>query len=163
MQEIIDWIKDPDVSASRILWLHGQAGRGKSAIAHTVAGWIKDVGRLGSCFCFARDRQAEHCEEKILTTIARDPSFRRALADAVSQDHSLKITPDVVQQWQKLILELLSEVYGVVIGNVAAVIDALDESGSDTSRQRITVGYQTSPEYCRACEGERCRERVRVP
>lgn len=102
----------------------------------------------------ARDRQAEHCEEKILTTIARDPSFRRALADAVSQDHSLKITSDVVQQWQKLILEPLSKVNGVVIGNVVAVIDALDERGSDTSRQRITVGYQTCPEYCRACEGE---------
>lgn len=32
LQEIIDWIKDPDVSASRILWLHRLAtGRPNTA------------------------------------------------------------------------------------------------------------------------------------
>ncbi|KIO10747.1 hypothetical protein M404DRAFT_78784, partial [Pisolithus tinctorius Marx 270] len=142
LQEIINWINDPDVGAPRILWLHGQAGRGKSAIAHTIASWFKDVGGFGSCFCFARDRQDEHREEKILTTIARDladrdPSFRRALADAVSRDHSLKTTPDVMRQWQQLILEPLSKVDGEIVGNVVVVIDALDESGSVKSRKHI--------------------------
>ncbi|KIK20401.1 hypothetical protein PISMIDRAFT_12997 [Pisolithus microcarpus 441] len=142
IKEIISWITDPDVDAPRILWLHGQAGRGKSAIAHTIALWIKDVGGLGSCFCFARDREAERREEKILTTIARDladrdPAFRRALANAVSKDHSLKTTPDVVQQWRKLILGPLSTVNGMIIGNVVVVIDALDESGPDISREHI--------------------------
>ncbi|KIK26417.1 hypothetical protein PISMIDRAFT_95013 [Pisolithus microcarpus 441] len=150
IQEIINWINDPDVHASRMLWLHGQAGRGKSAIAHTIALWIKDVGGLGSCFCFARDRQAERREEKILTTIARDladrdPTFRRALANAVSKDHSLKTTPDVVQQWRKLILGPLSKVNGMIIGNVVVVIDALDESGPDTSREYI-LSLLASPE-----------------
>ncbi|KIO07639.1 hypothetical protein M404DRAFT_391033, partial [Pisolithus tinctorius Marx 270] len=142
LQQIITWINDPNVDVPRILWLHGQAGRGKSAIAHTIASWIKDVGGLGSCFCFARDRQAERREEKILTTIARDladrdPAFRRALAEVVSKDHSLKTTPDVVQQWEQLILEPLSKVNGEIVGNVVVVIDALDESGPDTSREHI--------------------------
>ncbi|KIK24687.1 hypothetical protein PISMIDRAFT_60071, partial [Pisolithus microcarpus 441] len=115
LRDIMNWINDPDLAAPRILWLHGQAGRGKSAIAHTIASWVKDVGGLGSCFCFARDRQSEHREEKILTTIARDlagrdQSFRRALADVLSKDHTLKTTPDVMQQWQQLILEPLSKV-----------------------------------------------------
>ncbi|KAI6131088.1 hypothetical protein EDD16DRAFT_962365 [Pisolithus croceorrhizus] len=106
--DIMNWINDPAFDAPRILWLHGQAGRGKSAIAHTIASWVKDVGGLGSCFCFARDRQTERREEKILTTIARDlagrdQSFRRALADTLSKDHTLKTTPDVMQQWQQLI------------------------------------------------------------
>ncbi|KIN97457.1 hypothetical protein M404DRAFT_895555 [Pisolithus tinctorius Marx 270] len=142
LRRIIDWITDPRPNAPRIMWLQGQAGRGKSVIAHTIAAWIKDTGGLGSCFCFARDRLSEHREEKILTTIARDladrdPSFRRALADVVSKDYSLKTTRDVSQQWQRLLLKPLSRVNGVIVGNVVMVIDALDESGPETSRSRI--------------------------
>lgn len=40
LEEIMKWINNPDDDAPRIFWLHGQAGRGKSAIAHTVASWI---------------------------------------------------------------------------------------------------------------------------
>ncbi|KIK23000.1 hypothetical protein PISMIDRAFT_101278, partial [Pisolithus microcarpus 441] len=150
LRDIMNWVNDPNLDAPRILWLHGQAGRGKSAIAHTIASWVKDVGGLGSCFCFARDRQAEHREEKILMTIARDlagrdQSFRRALADALSKDHTLKTTPDVMQQWQQLILGPLSKVNGAIVGNVVVVIDALDESGPDTSREHI-LSLLTSPE-----------------
>ncbi|KIN97417.1 hypothetical protein M404DRAFT_1006058 [Pisolithus tinctorius Marx 270] len=142
LREIISWIADPRIDAPRIMWLQGQAGRGKSAVAHTIAAWIKDAGGLGSCFCFAHDRLADHREEKILTTIARDladrdSAFRRALADVVSKDHSLKATRDATQQWQRLILEPLSKVNREIVGNVVVVIDALDESGTDASRSRI--------------------------
>ncbi|KIO10425.1 hypothetical protein M404DRAFT_995614, partial [Pisolithus tinctorius Marx 270] len=142
LKDIINWITTCDVNAPRILWLHGQPGRGKSAIAHTIASWIKDVKAPGTCFCFARDRQAERREEKILTTIARDladrdPAFRRALSNVVSNDHSLKTTCDVLQQWKRFILEPLSEINGEIVGNVVVVIDALDESGPETSRRQI--------------------------
>ncbi|KAG6327836.1 hypothetical protein ID866_11253, partial [Astraeus odoratus] len=53
LAEIVSWIDDPDENVPRIFWLYGQAGKGKSAIAHTIAMWFKNVGRLGSCFCFA--------------------------------------------------------------------------------------------------------------
>ncbi|KAL4063361.1 hypothetical protein V8B97DRAFT_2011770 [Scleroderma yunnanense] len=116
LKEIVDWIHDPDVNAPRIFWLHGQAGRGKSAIAHTIA------------------LKIERREEKMLPTIARDlanrdPAFRRALAKAIEEDNTLKITPDVMQQWEKLLLRPLSKVSGGITGNVVIVIDALDESG----------------------------------
>ncbi|KIK12146.1 hypothetical protein PISMIDRAFT_462603, partial [Pisolithus microcarpus 441] len=142
LEDIISWINDASPDAPCILWLHGQAGRGKSAIAHTIASWFKDMGGLGSCFCFARDRQGEHREEKMLTTIARDlaghyPTFRRALAHALVEDHTLKTTPDLLQQWQKLILEPLSNAKGAIVGNVVVVIDALDESGQHSSRKHI--------------------------
>ncbi|KIK26405.1 hypothetical protein PISMIDRAFT_94982 [Pisolithus microcarpus 441] len=142
LEDIITWVNDASPDAPCILWLHGQAGRGKSAIAHTIASWFKDIGGLGSCFCFARDRQGEHREEKMLTTIARDlagsyPAFRRALDHALADDHTLKTTPDLLQQWQKLILEPLSKAKGAIVGNVVVVIDALDESGQDSSRKHI--------------------------
>ncbi|KIO10658.1 hypothetical protein M404DRAFT_20906 [Pisolithus tinctorius Marx 270] len=119
LQDIINWVNDTHPDARRILWLHGQAGRGKSAIAHTIASWLKDVGGLGSCFCFARDRQTE----------------RRVLAE----DPSLKTTPDLLQQWQKLILEPLSKAAGSIVGNVVVVIDALDESGGISARENVLL------------------------
>ncbi|KAI5991215.1 hypothetical protein EDD15DRAFT_2369143 [Pisolithus albus] len=36
MADIVSWIHNTDDNAPRILWLHGQAGKGKSAIAHTT-------------------------------------------------------------------------------------------------------------------------------
>ncbi|KAI5988741.1 hypothetical protein EDD15DRAFT_1355786 [Pisolithus albus] len=139
LQDIIDWVNDDDPDSPRILWLHGQAGRGKSAIAHTIAAWTKDVGRLGSCFCFARDKRAERREEKMLSTIARDLAgwdltFRQALLRVLEEDHTLKTTPDMLQQWKKLILEPMSEAANAIVGNVAVVIDALDECETVSSR-----------------------------
>ncbi|KIK16407.1 hypothetical protein PISMIDRAFT_53575, partial [Pisolithus microcarpus 441] len=97
LKDIIHWVTSCDVNAPRILWLHGQAGRGKSAIAHTIGSLIQDMGAPGACFCFARDRQSERREEKILTTIARDladrePAYRRALSNIVSKNLALKTT-----------------------------------------------------------------------
>ncbi|KIK17096.1 hypothetical protein PISMIDRAFT_15367 [Pisolithus microcarpus 441] len=142
LKDITQWITSRDVNAPRILWLHGQAGRGKSAIAHTIGSLIQDMGAPGACFCFAHDRQSERQEEKILTTIARDladrePAFRRALSDIVSNNLALKTTCDVVQQWERFIVEPLSKISGEIVGNVVVIIDALDESGPDTSRRDI--------------------------
>ena len=141
LKDIVDWINDPDVNVPRIFWLHGQAGRGKSAIAHTVALEYKNAGGLCACFCFARDRQAERREEKMLSTIVRDlanrdPAFRRTLVRAVKDDNMLKATRDVMQQWERL-LKPLSKVSGGRVGNVVVVIDALDESRLDASRMHI--------------------------
>ena len=142
LRDIVDWIHDPDVNAPRIFWLHGQAGKGKSAIAHTIASWFKNSGGCGSCFCFSRDRQAERREEKMLTTISRDLAdcdllFRRALAGVFASNHSLMATPDIIQQWEKLILAPLSQVSSEIPGNVVVVVDALDESGPEPSRSHI--------------------------
>ena len=142
LNDIVDWINDSDVNAPRILWLHGQAGKGKSTIAHTIALWVKNLGGPGSCFCFARDRQAELREENMFTTIARDladcdPTFRRALARVFSSNRSLMATPDVIQQWEKLLLAPLSEASSGMLGSIVVVIDALDESGLEQSRSGI--------------------------
>ncbi|KAI6167656.1 hypothetical protein EDD17DRAFT_855067 [Pisolithus thermaeus] len=142
LTEIVSWIQNNDENVPRILWLHGQAGRGKSAIAHTIVLWLKDAGGLGSCFCFALDRQAKRREEKIFATIARDladydPASRRALADVLAKDHSLKTTSDVTLQWEKLILEPLWQVSSTMIGNMVVVDDAQDESGLEGLRKFI--------------------------
>lgn len=150
LAEIVDWINNPKPNAPRVFWLFGQAGIGKSAIAHTIAMQFKDLGRLGSCFCFARDRQADRRHEKIFTTIARDLAsrdlrFRATLATVIASDHSLKSTPDVTQQWRKLIVDPILNISDFALGNVVIVIDALDESGGEATREHI-LNVLASPE-----------------
>ena len=139
---IVNWINDTDVSAPRIFLLHGLAGQGKSTVIHTVAQWLEDVGKLSSYFCFAGDRQIDHREEMMFTTIARDladhdPSFRQALANTVTRHPLLKTTRDATQQWERLLLEPMSKVSGRTVRNAVIIIDGLDQSGPSSSRIQI--------------------------
>jgi len=103
--DIVDWINNSEPDTPQVLWLYGQAGKGKSAIAHTIASWFKSLGALGSCFCFACDQQAECRHKKIFTTIAcdladHDPTFKRILAEVIAGDKALSTSRDVEQRWR---------------------------------------------------------------
>jgi hypothetical protein len=145
LSKITDWINGSGGAAERVLWLFGPAGTGKSAIAHTIAKWFSDMGMLGSCFCFDK---IEKRHEKVFSTIARDlaghdPEMRRALADAVRDSPSLKNTKDILQQWEKLLVEPLKKSSRSSVGPVLIVIEALDESGGAKTREdllRILAG-----------------------
>ena len=132
LSEIVDWINNTDAATPRIFWLYGQAGKGKSAIAHTIALHAKNLGQLGSCFCFSRVRQHEGLHTKTFPTIAHDLAdhdlrIRPLLDEAVSNSYSSKKRANVLEQWRKLILEPLSQLEGSFSGNVVIVVDALDE------------------------------------
>jgi len=142
LNEILDWINNADPATPPIFWLHGQAGRGKSAIAHTIALQAQNLGILGSCFCFNRTRHHEGLHVKLFTTIARhladrDLRLRQILAEVIANDYSLRDTADVAEQWQKFILEPFSQLEGPLSRNVVVVIDALDESGAEATRRDI--------------------------
>jgi len=142
LNEIVDWINNTDAATPRIFWLHGQAGKGKSAIAHTVARQAQNLGVLGSCFCFSRVRHHEQLHTKLFPTIAhdlahRDLRLRPLLVEVTTNNYSLRDSTDIAAQWNKLILEPLSQLKGSPTGNVVVVIDALDESGTEGTR--VTV------------------------
>ena len=142
LKEIVDWINITDATAPRVFWLHGQAGKGKSAIAHTVALQTENLGLLGSCFCFTRVRQHEGLHMKLFPTVARDLAdrdlrLRPLLAEVIANKHSLRDTEDIEEQWQKFIFEPLSQLEGSSTGNVVVVIDALDESGAERTRSIV--------------------------
>ena len=138
LNEITDWINNIEDN-TRIFWLHGNAGTGKSSIAHTIAYRFKKLGRLGSCYCLNRNEQRD---KNIFTTIARDladrdSEMRRELVAAVHLDTSLKNTTDTLQQWKELIMKPAQKLSEAMVGPIVIVIDALDESGGVDSRQHI--------------------------
>ena len=142
LDEITSWINNTEDNTSRIFWLHGEAGTGKSSIAHTIADRFKKLGRLGSCYCFDRNQMAEQRDKKIFTTIARDladrdKQMRRELASAIHQDTSLKHTTDILQQWRELIMKPAKKFSETMAGPILIMIDALDESGMAASRQHL--------------------------
>ena len=142
LEEITDWINSTEDDTPRIFWLHGSAGTGKSSIAHTIADRFRRLERLGSCYCFDRNKPAEEREKWIFTTIARDLAdrdqhFRSALADAICPNASLKNTSDIAQQWKEMILKPAQKLSKGMVGPIVIVIDALDESGHPDSRARL--------------------------
>ena len=139
---IKSWIDSTGEDVQRVFWLSGTAGKGKSAIAHTVADWFNGRGGPGAFFCFDRTREADRRHEKIFTTIARDladgdPIIRRTLANVVRDNKELRHMTDITRQWRELILEPVDAAARIVGAPVLIVIDALDESGDARSREQI--------------------------
>ncbi|KAN0126434.1 hypothetical protein V8E52_000074 [Russula decolorans] len=133
---IINWVNNP--ASERGLVLFGQAGMGKSSIAHEVARLFNKMHRLTSSFIFLRREQSVRKAYHLFTTLARDladryPSFKIALGKVVKDNTALRIgTHDYDTLFESLILEPLKDLH--IVGPILVVIDALDESGDTTSR-----------------------------
>jgi hypothetical protein len=133
---IVDWVNDP--TSERCLVLFGQAGTGKSSIAHEVARRFNNMHRLTSSFIFLRKEQSKREAYHLFTTLARDlsdryPSFKSALGRIVKDNSALRVgTRDYETLFQSLILEPLKDLH--IVGPILVVVDALDESGSATGR-----------------------------
>ncbi len=129
---IVNWVND--FASERCLVLFGQAGAGKSSIAHEIARRFDKVHRLTSSFIFLRREQSRPYH--LFTTLARDlsdryPSFKTALGRAVKDDSSLRVgTRDYDTLFESLILQPLRGLH--IVGPILVVIDALDESGDVT-------------------------------
>src|ERR1700761_5025177 len=133
---ITNWVNDP--GSERTLVLFGQAGTGKSSIAHEISRRFNEMHRLTSSFIFLRKEQSKHEAYHLFTTLARDlsdryPSFKSALGRVVKDNSSLRVgTRDYETLFQSLILEPLRDLH--IVGPILVVVDALDESGNATGR-----------------------------
>ncbi len=136
---IVNWVNDP--TSERCLVLFGQAGTGKSSIAHEIARRFDKMHRLTSSFIFLRKEQSKREAYHLFTTLARDlsdryPSFKTALGRLVKDNSSLRVgTRDYDTLFQSLILEPLKGLH--IVGPILVVIDALDESGDATGRKGL--------------------------
>ncbi|KAH9026556.1 hypothetical protein EDB84DRAFT_1401302, partial [Lactarius hengduanensis] len=134
---IDNWVNDP--ASERCLVLFGQAGTGKSSIAHEIARRFDKIHRLTSSFIFLRTEQSK--PHHLFTTLARDlsdryPSFKAALGSVVKDNSSLRAgTRDYGTLFESLILNPLKDLH--IVGPILVVIDALDESGGVTSKNGL--------------------------
>jgi hypothetical protein len=150
LDQIIDWIEFedalsdvPDASAdspvkSRIFWINGSAGTGKTTIAYTVAEECRERGILGASFFCSRDDSECSNPALIFTTIAYQlglfsPLFKAEVSRVMASNPGIGYASIPYQLEQLIVNPLLSLVDS--IPSCVVVVDALDEcrEGGTTS------------------------------
>ncbi|KAG8729457.1 hypothetical protein FRC10_003886, partial [Ceratobasidium sp. 414] len=138
---ITAWCESSD-NSNRLLWVHGEAGLGKSTIAASVCQRLDGPDLLAASFFCKRDDPERRDAQKVLTTIIhglahRHPAYAKALATVIQQDSSICTSP-VETQYNRLIVDLLQlpEV-SAATSRLVLVVDALDECGDAQTRRRL--------------------------
>ncbi|KAJ7204824.1 hypothetical protein GGX14DRAFT_646452 [Mycena pura] len=136
-----------DNPSSPILWLHGPAGAGKSAIAQSICQKLEDEARLGASFFFKRGHSSRGHAKRLCATIAYQlalllPDLKRHISQSVENDPSL-VDKSLEIQLQKLIIEPLrlrqTRMGATSTPGLIVVIDGLDECQDPKIQQRILL------------------------
>ncbi|KAJ7270308.1 hypothetical protein C8J57DRAFT_1321598 [Mycena rebaudengoi] len=135
LQDLTLWSVDAEVEP--ILWLHGSAGIGKSAIAQMFAGDRHKNRRLGACFFFKRGHPKRGNWDGLVTTIAYQlasavPEFLISLQKTIEED-KLIVGRSIPTQFQRLLVEPFRDISNPGVMPVV-VLDSLDES-ADSKHQ----------------------------
>ncbi|KAL1723294.1 quinon protein alcohol dehydrogenase-like superfamily [Schizophyllum commune] len=128
LETIMDWVFDPD--GSRCFCLYGTAGQGKTAVAHSVARQLADMGVASPFFAFDRNNR-ERVASQLFPTIARSLAY--VIQHQIEQLRKLRAdqleTRDIPKQCERLFLSCLRDY--LALTPIIIVIDALDECPND--------------------------------
>ncbi|KAJ7678053.1 hypothetical protein DFH06DRAFT_1167737 [Mycena polygramma] len=132
-----------DSSSTVVVWLHGPAGAGKSAIAQSLCQKLEEGGRLGASFFFKRGHPSRGHAKRLFATIAyhlalRFPDLNRHISAVLESDPSL-VDRSISIQLQKFIVEPLQHFASTHIprDTLVVVIDGLDECEDRKSQREI--------------------------
>ena len=143
----MDWIADVD-RQTRLLWLYGPAGAGKSAIEQTIAEWCSKMNFLAASFFFSRNVADRNKKTFLITTLVQQlivsiPEIREHVGNALYNDPSLP-TRSLEVQMDTLVVKpfeaATSSPTGVDFMNSrpkVIVLDGLDECGDPESQRYI--------------------------
>ncbi|KII83602.1 hypothetical protein PLICRDRAFT_62922, partial [Plicaturopsis crispa FD-325 SS-3] len=123
---IDEWAKKPN---TRIYWLNGMAGIGKTTIAESVAKKLCSRNLLGASFFCSRYDEERSNVKRLFPSISyllakAYPSFAVGVLEALEIDHDLG-SHAIEQQFTRLILEPALHMTEQPVVHI--VIDALDE------------------------------------
>jgi len=125
LERVHTWIQGGgDGAKARLLLTVGQAGVGKSAIAHTIANEYFKMGRLGATFCFSKDRGSADLFRTIARNLADiDAVYASELSSLITTDAATSSSLQV--QMEDILLAPFKK--HPLIGPIVIVLDALDE------------------------------------
>ena len=143
MNEVKRWI---GFDQTKICWIHGPAGAGKSAIAQTVSETCSARGQLAASFFFSRSAPSRNHARWFFTTIAHQiahsmPQMRQAICKAVEDDLQIVHKQHSAQLKQLLILPLLSPSSSSLAPNspFLVIVDGLDECDGNQSKLLLHI------------------------
>lgn len=147
---ITKWIIEPPTkSQSKVLWITGLAGAGKSTLATTVANMYAEIGRLGAFVFFDRDVTERSNPLNFVRTLAYELSrFDGRISTGV--EGAITLNPRIAQmqldsQFRDLVRLPLQDAASDTSGGgsladegpVVIVIDSLDECGNESNRKQL--------------------------
>ncbi|KAJ7433421.1 hypothetical protein B0H11DRAFT_2259379 [Mycena galericulata] len=132
--------------SSAILWLHGPAGSGKSAIAQSLCEKLQAEGRLGGSFFFKRGQPSRGNASNLFPTIAYqlalvNPELKNTISETVENDPAI-VNRSFSAQLQNLIIEPCRRT--PLTHPVCVVIDGLDECDGHHIQQEILRSISTA-------------------
>ncbi|KAK7000178.1 hypothetical protein R3P38DRAFT_3219058 [Favolaschia claudopus] len=141
LNHLTTWSQDTRDSASQILWVHGPAGTGKSAIAQSLCEELQAQHSLASSFFFKRGHPSRGNAAKLWPTIAYQlalisPAFKAAIALRLTSDPAL-VDKSLPAQLQKLLIDPYHDAEACDDRSLVIVIDGLDECEGDSRQEEI--------------------------
>ncbi|KAJ7478165.1 hypothetical protein FB451DRAFT_1395952 [Mycena latifolia] len=139
LEELKSWSVDTSPDRA-ILWLHGCAGMGKSAIAQMFAGDCQAQGRLGASFFFKRGHPKRGTWHSLFTTLAYQlatsiPELLLPVQQAMDTD-KLVVGRAMTVQFRKLLVEVFKNTPDLHFMPVI-ILDGLDECADHKVQQQI--------------------------
>ncbi|KAJ7167811.1 hypothetical protein C8R46DRAFT_996013 [Mycena filopes] len=121
---------------SSVLWLHGPAGAGKSAIMQTLCQRLHDTGRLGGSLFFKRGHATRGNAKALFSTLAyqlalHTQSVKSAISQIIEDDPSV-VGRQMEVQLRKLILQPCQRLQGSA--PPILLIDGLDECDTHSAQ-----------------------------
>ena len=143
MNKVEHWI---DLDQTKICWVHGPAGAGKSAIAQTVSETHAARGQLTASFFFSRSAPSRRHARRFFTTIALQISHsilqtRQAICKTVEDDLQIVHKQHSAQLKQLLILPLLSpsSSSSAPTPPFPVIVDGLDECNLSGDQSKLLL------------------------
>ncbi|KAG8719949.1 hypothetical protein FRC09_010354 [Ceratobasidium sp. 395] len=139
--DILNWSQNSQ-DGEALLWVHGQTGIGKSAIATSVCQQLDDRKRLGASFFCKRDDPALQNPERVLRTLIYDlanhhSAYSKEVAATIKDDGTL-CSASSSMQYEKLIRDpFRKQDLSQAATTLVLVVDALDECGPKELRQQL--------------------------
>ncbi|KAL1726166.1 hypothetical protein EV714DRAFT_219843, partial [Schizophyllum commune] len=128
LASVMDWVFDP--KGPRCLIIHGAAGKGKSAVANSVARILADMGAIAPFFAFDRTNPTRHAHQLYPTLAEKLARYDQRYLDKLRSLRTEQLeTIDIEDQHRYLMLSAL-RLYQTRVPTVF-VIDALDECRND--------------------------------
>ncbi|KAF2825833.1 WD40 repeat-like protein [Ophiobolus disseminans] len=139
LHHLVGWAKDEN--SKPIFWLNGMAGTGKSTVARTIAHHFASQHQLGASFFFKQGEGELGSARRLFTSIAmglmaRVPEMKLGVKDVLDEDPTV-IDKSLKVQFEKLVLQPLSQVLHQPRLELVIVLDALDECDEDNNIREI--------------------------
>ncbi|KAK1218683.1 hypothetical protein PQX77_018581 [Marasmius sp. AFHP31] len=153
LRKLIDWIEDDSADKSRVHWVYGAAGVGKSAIAQALSEKSIETGRLAAAFFFSRNDASRDKLDPFIPTITHQlvnsPTLKPLLMPLV--DDALRSTPGIWEinwedQFKAIIQEPCARVHTSEWETLPrlVIIDGVDECVDVTSQKRLLETIRAS-------------------